>query len=50
MGDVDFHEACKIARWITPVPSGVGPMTVAILRPTFLFRSEQSKKWYCPSI
>ena len=31
MGDVDFHEACKVAGWITPVPSGVGPMTVAIL-------------------
>ncbi|GFQ05353.1 bifunctional protein fold 2 [Phtheirospermum japonicum] len=31
VGDVDFHEACKIAGWITPVPGGVGPMTVAML-------------------
>ncbi|KAK4477734.1 hypothetical protein RD792_016992, partial [Penstemon davidsonii] len=29
--DVDFHEACKVAGWITPVPGGVGPMTVAML-------------------
>ncbi|KAL3849771.1 hypothetical protein ACJIZ3_011653 [Penstemon smallii] len=31
VGDVDFHEACKVAGWITPVPGGVGPMTVAML-------------------
>lgn len=31
MGDVDFNEACKIAGCITPVPGGVGPMTVAML-------------------
>ncbi|KAK4856640.1 hypothetical protein QYF36_019595 [Acer negundo] len=31
VGDVHFKEACKIAGWITPVPGGVGPMTVAML-------------------
>ncbi|XP_065621727.1 bifunctional protein FolD 2 isoform X1 [Quercus suber] len=31
VGDVDFPEACKVAGWITPVPGGVGPMTVAML-------------------
>lgn len=31
MGDVDFEEAKKIASYITPVPGGVGPMTVAML-------------------
>lgn len=31
VGDVDFHEACKVAGYITPVPGGVGPMTVAML-------------------
>lgn len=31
VGDVDFAEASKIAGHITPVPGGVGPMTVAIL-------------------
>ncbi|HHR6575005.1 TPA: bifunctional methylenetetrahydrofolate dehydrogenase/methenyltetrahydrofolate cyclohydrolase FolD [Providencia alcalifaciens] len=30
-GDVDFDEASKRAAWITPVPGGVGPMTVATL-------------------
>lgn len=30
-GDVDFDEAAKRASWITPVPGGVGPMTVATL-------------------
>ncbi|KAL0391107.1 UNVERIFIED_CONTAM: Bifunctional protein FolD 2 [Sesamum calycinum] len=31
VGDVDFQEASKVAGWITPVPGGVGPMTVAML-------------------
>jgi methylenetetrahydrofolate dehydrogenase (NADP+)/methenyltetrahydrofolate cyclohydrolase len=30
-GDVDFDEVSKIASYITPVPGGVGPMTVATL-------------------
>jgi methylenetetrahydrofolate dehydrogenase (NADP+)/methenyltetrahydrofolate cyclohydrolase len=30
-GDVDFEAARVRAGWITPVPGGVGPMTVAIL-------------------
>jgi methylenetetrahydrofolate dehydrogenase (NADP+) / methenyltetrahydrofolate cyclohydrolase len=30
-GDVDFEEVKKVAGHITPVPGGVGPMTVAIL-------------------
>ncbi len=30
-GDVDFTEAEKVASYITPVPGGVGPMTVAML-------------------
>jgi|SRR5690625_3828852 len=31
VGDVRFDEAIKIARAITPVPGGVGPMTIAML-------------------
>lgn len=31
VGDVAFEEAKKIASYITPVPGGVGPMTVAML-------------------
>ena len=30
-GDVDTKAACEIAGWITPVPGGVGPMTIAML-------------------
>ena len=30
-GDVDFDTASEHAAWITPVPGGVGPMTVAVL-------------------
>jgi len=31
IGDVDFESAAAKASWITPVPGGVGPMTVAML-------------------
>ena len=31
VGDVDFEEVSKIVRAITPVPGGVGPMTIACL-------------------
>ena len=30
-GDVDYEAACEKAGWITPVPGGVGPMTIAML-------------------
>jgi len=30
-GDVDFESASAVAGWITPVPGGVGPMTIATL-------------------
>ncbi|MEO0531637.1 MAG: bifunctional methylenetetrahydrofolate dehydrogenase/methenyltetrahydrofolate cyclohydrolase FolD [Planctomycetota bacterium] len=31
VGDVDYAPAAEVAGWITPVPGGVGPMTVAML-------------------
>ena len=31
VGDVEFDVASQRAGWITPVPGGVGPMTVAML-------------------
>ena len=31
VGDVDFKSACQVAGSITPVPGGVGPMTIAML-------------------
>jgi methylenetetrahydrofolate dehydrogenase (NADP+) / methenyltetrahydrofolate cyclohydrolase len=31
VGDVDFTRVREVAAWITPVPGGVGPMTIAML-------------------
>jgi len=31
VGDVDYQSALPVAGWITPVPGGVGPMTIACL-------------------
>jgi methylenetetrahydrofolate dehydrogenase (NADP+)/methenyltetrahydrofolate cyclohydrolase len=31
VGDVAFDEAKEVAGWITPVPGGVGPMTITML-------------------
>ena len=31
VGDVDFESASKVAGYITPVPGGVGPMTITML-------------------
>lgn len=30
-GDVDYDEVAEVAGWITPVPGGVGPMTITML-------------------
>ena len=30
-GDVDFESVKEVASYITPVPGGVGPMTIAML-------------------
>jgi len=40
-GDVEFDAACERAAWITPVPGGVGPMTVATLMENTLDALEQ---------
>lgn len=39
-GDVDFAAAAERASWITPVPGGVGPMTVATLMQNTLEAAE----------
>jgi methylenetetrahydrofolate dehydrogenase (NADP+)/methenyltetrahydrofolate cyclohydrolase len=31
VGDVNFDEVSKVAKALTPVPGGVGPMTIACL-------------------
>ena len=43
-GDVDFESVSKKASFITPVPGGVGPMTIAmLLKNTLLARERQNK-------
>ena len=43
-GDVDFDTAKYVARWITPVPGGVGPMTITMLLMNTLEAVERSMK------
>lgn len=43
-GDVDFEVAKSRAAWITPVPGGVGPMTVATLMENTLLALEMYEK------
>jgi methylenetetrahydrofolate dehydrogenase (NADP+)/methenyltetrahydrofolate cyclohydrolase len=43
-GDVEFAAAAERAAWITPVPGGVGPMTVAMLLHNTLRAAQQSEK------
>lgn len=43
-GDVDFSSASDRAAWITPVPGGVGPMTVATLMQNTLLALEQRER------
>jgi methylenetetrahydrofolate dehydrogenase (NADP+)/methenyltetrahydrofolate cyclohydrolase len=40
VGDVEFAPAAERASWITPVPGGVGPMTVATLMENTLEAAE----------
>jgi len=41
VGDVDFDSVKEVAGWITPVPGGVGPMTVAMLMVNTVKAAEQ---------
>lgn len=42
VGDCDFDSVSEKAAWITPVPGGVGPMTVAMLMKNTLLASKKS--------
>ena len=43
-GDVKFDEVSEVAGWITPVPGGVGPMTIAMLmKNTLMAKRIQSR-------
>lgn len=42
VGDVAYDEAVKVASYITPVPGGVGPMTVAMLMKNTVISAQRS--------
>ncbi len=47
VGDVDFNNAQKVAGFITPVPKGVGPMTiVSLLENTLIAFEKQQRKGF----
>lgn len=46
VGDVDYTSASEVAGWITPVPGGVGPVTVAMLMSNTLVALKRQKEAY----
>ncbi len=48
VGDVDFDEVKEVAGYITPVPGGVGPMTIAMLLENTLTCMELQKRLLQP--
>jgi len=42
VGDVDYDEALKVAAAVTPVPGGVGPMTIVMLMANTLLSAERA--------
>ena len=46
VGDVDFDSVVEVAGWITPVPGGVGPVTVAMLLHNTVVATNRQKQLY----
>ncbi|MDE2445620.1 MAG: bifunctional 5,10-methylenetetrahydrofolate dehydrogenase/5,10-methenyltetrahydrofolate cyclohydrolase [Alphaproteobacteria bacterium] len=46
VGDVDYQSCSEIAGWITPVPGGVGPVTVSILMRNTLTALQAQQRFY----
>ncbi|NBD31137.1 MAG: bifunctional 5,10-methylene-tetrahydrofolate dehydrogenase/5,10-methylene-tetrahydrofolate cyclohydrolase [Alphaproteobacteria bacterium] len=46
VGDADFQSCAEVAGWITPVPGGVGPVTVAILMQNAVLATRLQKEHY----
>ncbi len=46
VGDADFDSCAEIAGWITPVPGGVGPVTVAILMRNAVIAASRQQDHY----
>ncbi len=50
VGDVAFAEAAEVAGWITPVPGGVGPMTIACLLANTVTAACARRGWTAPEL
>ncbi|HBJ47693.1 MAG TPA: bifunctional 5,10-methylene-tetrahydrofolate dehydrogenase/5,10-methylene-tetrahydrofolate cyclohydrolase, partial [Deltaproteobacteria bacterium] len=46
VGDSDFDSCSKKAGWITPVPGGVGPVTVSCLMRNTVSAAQKLKSYY----
>ncbi|MFA3916617.1 bifunctional 5,10-methylenetetrahydrofolate dehydrogenase/5,10-methenyltetrahydrofolate cyclohydrolase [Ruegeria hyattellae] len=46
VGDADFDSCAEVAGWITPVPGGVGPVTVATLMKNAVFATRMQMNHY----
>lgn len=46
VGDVDYETASEVAGWITPVPGGVGPVTVSVLMRNTIAALKRQKEAY----
>ena len=46
VGDSDYESCSEVAGWITPVPGGVGPVTVSILMRNTIIAVERQKQYY----
>lgn len=46
VGDADFESCSKVAGWITPVPGGVGPVTVATLMKNAVLATRMQMEHY----
>ncbi len=44
VGDVDFESVKEVAGWLTPVPGGVGPMTIAMLLKNTVTAAKRARK------
>ncbi|KAF0177357.1 MAG: methylenetetrahydrofolate dehydrogenase (NADP+) / methenyltetrahydrofolate cyclohydrolase [Alphaproteobacteria bacterium] len=50
VGDVDYEPAAERAGWITPVPGGVGPMTIACLLRNTVLAACVRRGWKTPAL
>lgn len=44
VGDIDYERAKEVAGWITPVPGGVGPMTIAMLMKNTVTAAQERRR------